>query len=58
MESAALGRVDDVWPRMVVAGDGALSLSGSGSSDSTSRDVWRTEEGGGPEGSGGAGREG
>ena len=36
VESAGLGHVGDVWPRIVVAGDGALSLSGSGSSDSTS----------------------
>ena len=45
---------------MVVAGDGALSLSGSGSSDSTSKDVcvWRAEEGGGPDGSGGVGWDG
>ena len=53
--SAALARVDDVWPRIVVAGDGPFSLSSSGSSDSTSRNVWRAA-GGGPDGSGGAGR--
>ena len=55
--SVALARVEDTWPRIVVAGDGAFTLSGSRSSESTSRDVWQAV-GGGPDESGGAGRTG